>query len=180
MTQVDTLPPGPVVVFDLDDTLRDSRHRHHLSPYSDPASSWRAFFDADAADPPLPGAVELTRSLRADCGIHIVTMAGNPRGVAGWLSRHDVRWDGLACLTHATAGVYPPGQTTGTLKQAHFRGLLAAGFDIRLVIDDSPEVTGAARELGIPAITVDAAWCGGECGHCAVLRARYEAVRQCL
>lgn len=172
--------PVPVVVFDLDDTLRDSRRRHHLSPYSDPASSWPAFFEADCGDPPLPGAVELTRALDAGCEIHIVTMAGNPRGIAEWLARHDVRWDRLACLTQATAGRYPPGETTGSLKGAHFRALMDSGFGIRCVVDDSLEVVETARALGIPAIAVDAGRCSGGCGHCDALCARNELVRQRL
>jgi hypothetical protein len=83
------------VVVDLDSTLADTRHRHHLIETSDP--DWDTYSLACADDVPVLGVVQVVRMLSRSYPIAIIS--GRSRAAYGptveWLKRHRVPWSDL-------------------------------------------------------------------------------------
>lgn len=154
----DPRPPGPAVVVDLDGVLSDaSARQHHLEG---PAGrrDWRAFFAACGSDPLLPGARALLALLPAD--VTIVLLSARPGWVfertLDWLARHDVPWHLLVLRGDG------PMARAAAFKSEVVASLAAAGFDIRLALDDDPTVVEAYGGAGIPAMQISSGYYGAD------------------
>ncbi|MFD5329116.1 hypothetical protein [Streptomyces sp. NPDC127092] len=80
--------PGPVAVFDLDNTLASTAHRQHFLERR--PRDWDGFFAAAPEDPPLAEGVELC--LRTAEERDVVYLTGRPercrRDTLDWLAAH--------------------------------------------------------------------------------------------
>lgn len=86
-----------IVIFDLDGTLADGRHRLHLLPKKDYhiTESWTEFNLASVHDTPFTDNIELCNSLYRQ-GYTIIILTGRSdvamRVTVEWLRRHGVKY----------------------------------------------------------------------------------------
>lgn len=68
----------PLYIFDLDDTIRDAKHRHHMveGDRRNDNASWNAFYLAAEFDPPIKPIVKLFNALLST-GADIILMTGS-------------------------------------------------------------------------------------------------------
>lgn len=80
----------PVVLFDLDSTIRDTRARRGLCPTVNPQSTWERYHAAGWGDPPLRGGLRLAHLLRPTHDIVVATFAPewNRLTTQQWLKSH--------------------------------------------------------------------------------------------
>jgi hypothetical protein len=122
-----------VVVYDLDSTVADTRHRWGLTPRNDPASDWEKYSLACSGDTALPGTV---RRMELDWPYHQVHICTGRSRVAlerteQWLLKHvGPFWDHLE--------MRPARDRTpnGEFKIRYVRKLQAAGLDVVLFYED--------------------------------------------
>ena len=139
------------VVVDLDGTVRDTRHRHHMIDRAAPGGvNWDAYSEACAGDTPVPGAVRLVRMLAEQ---HLIIVVSGAQDVGwdqtvAWLRRHDVPYHALMMRTPDEKGIPNP-----VLKARWVKERLA-DVPVVLAVDDHPGVAEAFAELGIPTLLV--------------------------
>lgn len=138
--------PGPAVVVDLDGTLSDAAGRqHHLERRP---KDWDGFFAASGDDPLIDHVARLVELL--DPALLVVLLTARPVTVKDltllWLDRHGVRWDGLVMREKRD---FRPSHVA---KLDAVRTLRAAGFDLRLALDDDPRNVAMFRDEGIPCL----------------------------
>jgi hypothetical protein len=135
--------PGPVVVFDLDGVIADALHRQTLLRREPP--DWRGFFGAATDDPVIDSGRALARGVDADHGIVILT--ARPAYVADltveWLDRHDVPHDLLITRPEHDR------RTSPDYKRDELVELEEAGYDVRLALDDDPQIVTMYRQRGV-------------------------------
>lgn len=89
-----------VIVWDLDGTLADGKHRLHLLPTKDhnKTEAWRPFNLASCDDAPIWDNIELLRA-QATVGFHIVILTGRSdeamQMTKEWLARYYVPYNRL-------------------------------------------------------------------------------------
>lgn len=140
-----------LVIFDLDSTLSDVRHRHALSPFVDPASNWPTYAKAGLHDTPLTDAIVLLNLLWERYGIYILTGrdAAAWDETKAWLALHGVKYDFLK-MREATDV-----DDNGVYKAAYIEKLKADGFEVKILLDDWPGVINTVRAGGTPALCVN-------------------------
>ncbi len=89
-----------IIVFDLCDTLADTRHRAHLIPPASTAriaSSWDRYSLACGGDAPIPPVIRLLMTLSEHYRIFILTSRGEVARAetVAWLARHNIPYDRL-------------------------------------------------------------------------------------
>lgn len=133
--------PRTVVVFDLDGTLADVRHRLHLVRAR--PRDWDAFFAAAPADPPLADGVRLALACARQCGLAYVT--GRPescrRATEEWLARQGLP---AGPLLMRRDGDRRPART---VKPELLRSL-AQEQCVTAVVDDDEQVCAAYEAAG--------------------------------
>lgn len=140
---------APVVVFDLDGTLADTRHRlHHLAGAK---RDWAAFFrDADR-DPLLAEGAALAHAKAADHTIVYVT--GRPercrKATRRWLRQHGLPEGRLYMRREGDR------RAARVSKPEMVRALARGGTRVVLAVDDDPEVCEAYRAAGVPVLAAD-------------------------
>lgn len=99
----------PLYIFDLDDTLRDAKHRHHLVEGADKqgdSAAWNAFYMAAEFDPPIQSIVRLFNSLLYS-GADIILMTGSSdiarQITVDWLLKHTAYRDELLMMRPHTS-----------------------------------------------------------------------------
>jgi ribonuclease J len=141
------------VCVDLDSTLCDTSHRHHLVLPGDERvnTNWVAYSLACADDAPIPGTCRLVRILSAYYRIVLVSSRDEQARslTEAWLAAHDVPFDELILggVDGAPAGL-------ADFKVHHVAALLERGENVALVIDDMPGLPAAMAPLGVPVLTV--------------------------
>lgn len=134
------------VIFDLDGTLADGRHRLHALPKVDPhlPRSWDEFNKLAYLDAPIKNNIELCNSLY-DADHWLVILTGRNEIVRGdtvdWLRQHGVKYDQLVMR-----GI------DDDRKDIHFKEewvKLQAPGEILCAFDDLPHVVKHFRRLGI-------------------------------
>ncbi|MGH3001116.1 MAG: MBL fold metallo-hydrolase [Gaiellaceae bacterium] len=142
-----------IVCVDLDSTLCDTSHRHHLVLPGDERvnTDWLAYSLACEQDAPIPGTCRLVRLLAAHYRIVIVSSRDEQARslTETWLGEQDVPFDELILggVDGAPAGL-------AEFKVHHVGALLARGENVALVIDDMPGLPAAMAPLGVPVLTV--------------------------
>jgi ribonuclease J len=154
-------PPAPerpagkrgTVCVDLDSTLCDTSHRHHLVLPGDERENtdWVAYSLACADDAPIDGTCRLVRLLAADYRIVLVSSRDEQARALTetWLEAQGIPFDEL--ILGGTNGA-PAG--LAEFKVHHVGALLERGERVTLVIDDMPGLPEAMKPLGIPVLTV--------------------------
>lgn len=138
--------PKNIVVFDLDGTLADGRHRLHLLPNksnADKDAAWEAFNMACIDDAPIRDNFKLLDLLDYHCSIVILSGRGEiARGLTErWLTWYDVPYEKLI--------MRPIGDCRKDVdfKEAELRKL---GLDnILCCFDDLEHVAKHIRSLGV-------------------------------
>ncbi len=129
--RVESVVPGPAVIFDIDGVLADAAGRQHHLDWGD----WKSFFDACGDDPVIEEIETLLELLSSDLSVILVT--GRPRRVqphtVAWLERFGIRWDLLIMREF--------GDYSGVeyFKRGVVADLRRYGFEIRLALDDDPK-----------------------------------------
>ena len=140
------LAPGRAVIFDIDGVLADAAGRQHYLDWGD----WKSFFDAVSDDPIIEEIERLLELL--DPSLAIILVTGRPRRVqphtVAWLERYGLRWDLLIMREH--------GDYSGVdrFKRETLEQLEAAGFDVRLALDDDPKNHAMYVSEGVPCIYI--------------------------
>jgi hypothetical protein len=144
------------VMYDLDSTVADTRHRWHLSPMVNPAATWGDYSSACAGDRVLPGTAA---RMRLDWREHQVHINTGRSAVAlvhteTWLNRPDVvrgSWDFLR-MRPADDDDTPNGE----LKVRYIREVQARGIDVVLAYEDwGPAAEYIYAETGVPVLGIN-------------------------
>lgn len=143
--------PRTTICVDLDSTLCDTSHRHHLVDDERENTDWVAYSLACAADAPIEGACRLVRLLARNHRIVLLSSRDEQaRGLTEtWLAAQDVPYDEL--ILGGTDGA-PAG--LAEFKVHHVAALLERGEQVALVVDDLPGLPDAMEPLGVPVLTV--------------------------
>jgi phosphoglycolate phosphatase-like HAD superfamily hydrolase len=140
---------GPAVIFDVDGVLADATARqHHLNGPG--RKDWQAFFGAAGGDEVITEVARLAELI--DPSLTLVLLTARPTTIlditVDWLNRHGLRWD---LLVMRPAADYLPSPDA---KRLAVRELRAAGFDLRLAIDDDRRNVDMFHAEGIPCIYI--------------------------
>jgi uncharacterized HAD superfamily protein len=142
--------PRPIVVFDIDGTVADARHRLHLIDGSADHDQWVRFFDAAVDDPPLAEGVARAKQLAETHDI--VWLTARPERIRemteDWLVQHGLPTGRLLMLPE------------GEKKLARMFKLdtirrLAEEHEITVVFDDDPRVIALLEDAKIPVVRAD-------------------------
>ncbi|QGV77389.1 LNS2 domain-containing protein [Streptomyces ficellus] len=131
----------PLAVFDLDNTLSDTRHRqHHLDRRP---RDWDAFFTAAPHDPPLATGVRLCREAAADCDI--VYLTGRPErcraDTVAWLAAHGLPEGPVHMRRNQD-------RRPARVTKLEILRRLSANREVRMLVDDDELVCDAAERAG--------------------------------
>jgi hypothetical protein len=140
------------VLFDLDSTLGDTRHRWSLSPMANPESSWDAYCGARMGDTPLLGPVTAARLHYPHHQVHICSGSGDSSRevTVSWLGMHRVPYD---VLYQRPEGDHRPNIE---VKVSYIEQLRASGLRVVLYYEDFPEVAAEIpRRTGVPVVCVN-------------------------
>ena len=141
------------VCVDLDSTLCDTSHRHHLVLQGEERENtdWVAYSMACEQDAPIEGTCRLVRLLAAHYRIVLVSSRDEQARALteAWLASKGVPFDEL--ILGGTDGA-PAG--LADFKVHHVAELVARGEQVALVIDDMPGLPAALEPLGVPVLTV--------------------------
>lgn len=134
------------VIVDLDSTLCDTAHRHHLTPVADSTKTWTDYSLACAEDSPIEGTIRLIELLHKGGNfIYILSSrmdAARPQTEV-WLEKHGVYYDYLY-LRDVADETHPTEYKINVLTE------LLKTNEIALMIDDAPDLCTAVTErLGI-------------------------------
>lgn len=140
-----------IIVFDLCDTLADTRHRDHLIPPASVAhiaSSWDRYSLACGGDAPITPVIRLLITLSQHYRIFILTSRGDVAyaETAAWLARHHIPYDRLIMRG-------PDEHREPAALKADW--IKAIGPDhIFCAFDDNDDVVRMIRGLGITCLQV--------------------------
>lgn len=132
------------VVFDLDSTLADTRHRQYmLADIREGKATWEDYSLQCGMDGVIAGAVKLCQLLHMAC-FEIIIMTGR-NDVAMehtrlWLERHRIPYDALRMRAK---GDHRP---NGPWKTGIIASLEDEGYEIELVVEDYPVAAEAIRD----------------------------------
>ena len=134
------------VIWDLDGTLADGRHRLHLLPTKDydKTESWTEFNLAAVDDLPFHDNIELCNSL-AECCYRVIILTGRSdvarQVTLDWLNKYGVFFDELVMRSQSD------NRKDTVIKEEYLRSI---GLEnILCCFDDLPYVAYHLRSLGL-------------------------------
>jgi Recombination endonuclease VII len=150
-----------VVLSDLDSTIANTQHRHHLSPARLSGATWDSYSAACVDDRLMFGPATALRSLSRAHLVHIVSGRNDSARPQSeyWLKGHLVPYDFLQ--------LRPAGDRTenGLYKVRYIEDLRERGYEPVLFFEDWPP---AARmieeETGVPVVCVNPCYPCKSCG----------------
>lgn len=139
------------VIFDLDSTLADTRHRRaHLPVRPIRPIDWVDYHSRCVDDAPIEGRVVLARLLAPRHHIAIITARPDTPEISdptlAWLDTHDVPFDRIFFM--------PLDAVFADIWKATATENLAATVPVALVVDDSWTNGAALEPLGVPFLHV--------------------------
>lgn len=147
------------VLFDLDSTLCNTRHRWPLSPISDPDSTWEIYAQACEGDDLVPG---IMRALELHWPHHQIHICSNrpesaEKQTIRWLEKHQVKYDFLSLAPKAPAGEREEGTIwCARRKTSYIRELMSRNITPVLFYDDQADMTKIVyQETGVPFVIVN-------------------------
>jgi hypothetical protein len=140
-----------VVVVDLDSTLADTRQRHFLSPTEDDTKTWEDYAGACENDVPIEGSVALVRLLYPYYFIYILTGRDGSARVKteAWLEKNRIPYDLLRMREIDDV------EGNGLYKSREIAKMRDMGYNVRLFMDDWPEVCESVEIEGTPSLCVN-------------------------
>ncbi|MGH9127596.1 MAG: hypothetical protein ACRDY2_01195 [Acidimicrobiales bacterium] len=152
--RADPRPPGPAVVVDIDGVVSDATHRQHL--VTGGRHHWEEFFEACGQDPLIEETARLIELMAPE--LLVVLLTGRPLSVRAatldWLGRMQLRWDLLAMRD---VGDYAASRS---FKARSVGELRAAGFELRLALDDDMRNCEMFRLEGVPCVYLHSGYYG--------------------
>ena len=140
---------GPLVILDLDGVISNAMHRQHF--LRGERKNWRGFFSSAGQDPPYETGLALAASIGDDHTVAILT--ARPHYVAdmtrAWLAANEVRHDLLILRPRHGRG---SGGPSAAYKRHELSRLRAAGFEVKLAIDDDERIIEMFRSEGVFAL----------------------------
>jgi hypothetical protein len=150
------------VVYDLDSTVCDTRHRAHLAPGGgDPEATWLGYSSACDGDGLIPGIAE---RMLLDWQHHrVIILSCRPACredmTRRWLDANiGPFYDDVILMPEELLGGTP--DDMAGFKAGQVRGIIAAGTKIVLAYDDAPHCAAAIREAGVPVLLTDPGYPG--------------------
>lgn len=140
------------VIFDLDGTLADGKHRLHLLPTVDLhlTDSWNEFNRASKDDPPFQDTIDVC-NIMARAGLRVIILTGRSDIVRAetevWLERNSVLYSELVMRSHSD------NRKDIIIKEEFLRNQVGLE-NIVAAWDDSPAVIEHLRRLGITTYAV--------------------------
>lgn len=146
------------VIFDLDGTLADCRHRlHHIKNGN---KNWAAFFNEMGKDTAIGYVVKLLDLIHLaddsesdDYNLSIILCSGRPDShraqTEKWLHEMVIYHDLL--LMRKTGDFRPD----TAVKFEMLKKLREAGYDVLFAVDDRPDIVKMWRENGVPCFAVE-------------------------
>ena len=135
------------VIWDLDGTLADGRHRLHLLPTKDydKTESWTEFNLASIWDSPFPDNIEVCNLFAFGDYYNVVILTGRSdvarRITEDWLDSHGVRYNELVMRSQSD------NRKDTVIKEEYLRSI---GLEnILCCFDDLPHVAYHLRSLGL-------------------------------
>ncbi len=141
------------VVCDIDSSLADTRHRHHLSPHRNKESTWEEYSMACDKDTVIRGTALVLKAF-LDLG-HSVHLVSRRKDVAydktrQWLKNNAVAYNTLKL--HSSGDL----EDGGEFKVDYIGYLRRIGFNPILVIEDWPaEAHYIESNTGLPVLVVN-------------------------
>ncbi|MEE1754541.1 phosphatase domain-containing protein [Streptomyces sp. SP18CS02] len=139
MTRTTSRPP--LAVFDLDNTLSDTRHRQRFLDRR--PRDWNAFFAAAPHDPPLAEGVALCLAAAAEC--EIVYLTGRPErcraDTVEWLAAQGLPAGALHMRRNDD-------RRPARVTKPELLRRLGRGREVRMLVDDDELVCDAAERAG--------------------------------
>ncbi|GAA2500128.1 LNS2 domain-containing protein [Streptomyces gobitricini] len=131
----------PLAVFDLDNTLSDTRHRQRF--LEGRPRDWDAFFAAAPQDPPLARGVALCLETAGECDV--VYLTGRPercrRDTVAWLAGHGLP-DGPLHMRR------DQDRRPARVTKLEILRRLSRTREVRVLVDDDELVCDAAERAG--------------------------------
>ena len=141
------------VVYDLDSTLADTRHRWHLNPRADPTSDWEKYSMACPDDLPIKGTIVRMQLDYMDYQVHICTGRSDAAHdlTVAWLDQH--AGPAYDYLKMRLAGDHTP---NGVYKVNYIRELSKQGVPVALFYEDWGEAAAyIAEHTGVPVLGIN-------------------------
>jgi len=140
-----------MVIFDIDGTLADARHRlHHIQKKP---KDWDAFFDAMGDDEPRWDVVDVAAMYAKKRKMHIALLTGRPEKYRDiteqWLEFYGVPYHSLTMRPHGVR------TDDHVLKTDAIKQWQEDKWDIRGFYEDRLRICDAARALGITVFQMD-------------------------
>lgn len=136
------------VIFDRDGTLA-SCQRHLVA---DGESDWGEFNAWIPFDAVVPEVAVLFQILRQNTGMALIVTTGRTDNfryqMSAWLDKYELTPDRLYMRRNGDRRV------DSTVKQEIYERWIEPEFDVKLVVDDRPQVVEMWRSIGLPVIAV--------------------------
>lgn len=150
-------PEKRLVTFDLDSTLCNTGHRHHMIDRVN-GTDWDAYSMACVDDVPVAGLVTACRLLALVPNIVIHGLSARMEvaneNTMKWMAQHGVPLEKV-WLDDRGVGDYKPGYTHADYKLERLRQIeKATGMKVILHFDDYPDVGYVFDKAGIPTVCV--------------------------
>lgn len=141
-----------VVIYDLDSTVADTRHRWHLTPRNNPSSDWEKYSLACTGDTVIAGTAKRMELDWYQHEVHICTgrSAAARELSSTWLDTHVGRfWDHLE--------MRPAGDTTanGLFKVQYIHRLREQGKRVELFYEDWEVSARDIETAGVPVLGIN-------------------------
>jgi hypothetical protein len=149
--------PKRLVTIDLDSTLCNTGHRHHMIDRVN-GTDWNAYSLACVDDLPIMGMVRTAQLLAALPDVEVHALSGRNAVAAqqtlAWLQKHDVPITTVHLADHGNKD-YHPGWTHADYKLARLQEVeRETGMKVILHFDDYAEVAHKLEEAGYPCVCV--------------------------
>jgi hypothetical protein len=176
-----TMDSRTAVLFDLDSTLRDSRHRHSMIPGDafagegalemTAAVDWHAYSVAGLKDAPFWGPITALRMFSDSHQIHIISGSNESamEQTRSWLETHV----GLSYID--VIHLRPTGDLTpnAPYKVSYAASVEAQGLSVVLFWEDWPPTVAELEDAGYPVVCVNPRYPCKACGSDPVAVAKF-------
>lgn len=143
-----------VVITDMDSTLFNTEHRHHMANECLMSGDWDGYSKACVDDELILGTAATLRLLYPHHRIHIASGRSEAaRTETEWvLNNFGFAYDELFMFDRS---MWPEKPTNGALKVHYIQELRARGYQVVLFLEDWWETAEAIEAIGVPVLCVN-------------------------